>query len=56
MRFIVIIMFVLSGPLILAFTGLNLVDPSFTGAMLDLFKIWLGAIIGISTNVIQKEQ
>ena len=56
MRMLIIMAFVSMGPLLLWVLSwrTTLIGENFQ-TILDLFKIWLGAIIGISTNVLQKE-
>lgn len=53
MRTMVVFLFVLMGPMLLwLLWGGKIIMES--AVILDLFKIWLGAIIGMSTNVLQK--
>lgn len=53
MRAIVVMTFAIMGPfLLLAYFS---VDPP-VDILLDIFKIWLGAAIGISTNLLQREE
>lgn len=53
MRGLVVITFSIVGPMLLIVYVFNIsVDP----LLLDIFKIWLGAAIGISTNLLQKTE
>ena len=55
MRASVVTIFVIIGPLILILMGLNAIPDTQVTVMIDLFKIWLGAVIGISTNLLQQQ-
>lgn len=51
MRLLVVGTFSIVGPILLLVYAANLsVDPT----LLDILKIWLGAAIGISTNLLQR--
>lgn len=53
MRLIVIFTFAIVGPILLV---ANLASLQISSVLLDIFKIWLGAAIGISTNLLQKTE
>lgn len=53
MRLIVIFTFAIVGPILLV---ANLANLQISSVLLDIFKIWLGAAIGISTNLLQKTE
>jgi outer membrane murein-binding lipoprotein Lpp len=53
MRLIVIFTFAIVGPILLA---ANLASLQISSVLLDIFKIWLGAAIGISTNLLQRTE
>jgi hypothetical protein len=52
MRVVVVVTFAVIGPLLLITYALGL----NVELLLDIFKIWLGAAIGISTNLLQRER
>ncbi len=51
MRMVVVVVFAFVGPILL---GVYLSNLSSSSILLDIFKFWLGAAIGISTNVLQR--
>lgn len=57
MRMAVIVTFSLIGPILLFIVAAGLLtDPILVTTTLDVFKIWLGAAIGISTNLLQRRE
>lgn len=53
MRLAVVATFAIVGPILLA---IYLLDIAVDSILLDIFKVWLGAAIGISTNLLQKNE
>jgi hypothetical protein len=53
MRMIVIFTFAVIGPILLL---IYLFNVAVAAVLLDIFKIWLGAAIGISTNLLQRNE
>lgn len=53
MRMVVVFTFAVIGPLLLL---LYLFKVALDSLLLDIFKIWLGAAIGISTNLLQRNE
>ena len=55
MRMTMVTIFSLIGPILLFAALTGVFDSTLITTILDVFKIWLGAAVGISTNVLQKQ-